>query len=315
MARTKRHRPNSKRPKAGPAKKRAPNLLTVLPRQGFLWHSRHGTRFVSNVLSRKIVWGARRYINLADPIQVVAQLARMFEAACAMLEQLGTGGGGGSGGGGVLSDPVAFWNAVAAGVPWMSILPGNVLRLFAFKVLSARAAAKSAVRYYAAIEDTATVGTLQAETRFTQAVDKYTGLISLGHTIYAPEEGHGGEGGGEGAVAATGRKRTLIADLYMPWWVHDPDNQGDEASTIAYRKLLSQLDGMGLEERAKVEGTYQPRADAYRNLVSEAQDGDAEGQDGNNGDEEKEDDEDEKGDDAEGEEAGGEDYDEMDLDA
>ena len=256
----KRKERNIKKRKAQQAEKRQnrkpiPRLMQILPTDGFRWYVPGGGPSMPSGSAGRIVRTMRRYIDVNDKKSVSIQLTRMFRDACEVLK-----------GDEIPESPAEFWDVAVAKIPWMAKLDGATLAAFALRILSTRAAVRPVVGYHLALGELDRAKEIWAQdSDLARAIAHYVNFLPFSHSLYLAERKDDDDdddaGGADGPPPEESRVRSVIQDLYTPWWNNDPDNQGDEESTVAYKQLVGQLGNMGIDATTATAITSQPTGD------------------------------------------------------
>lgn len=238
MARVKKPVPkHSARAPARGRRAQLPRLVDLLPKVAFRWQSKRGTNLLTNAMSRKIVENMNRFFKIGDSAKVGREIALVFENAHAAAKR-----------GNLPEDPVEFWENCAKLRAWSRKLDGVTYQLFAMKLVSARFAAQRREK----LDEAARQGVLAltgVQANVIRAIDQFIALQPVRYGFYIDL---GGDPIDPRTITPIDSTGIALPDNFIPWWVQDPDNEGDEESTIAYKRLLGKTGNLTLEDlRAK----------------------------------------------------------------
>ncbi|RYP74784.1 hypothetical protein DL769_003931 [Monosporascus sp. CRB-8-3] len=174
-----------------------PTLKSVLPSEGFEWQTLYGNKpILSNDLSRQITKAFNRLLPTFNEREISRAIIKMFQTATDNID------------GPITTTAEEFWGVVKGQVTWLRDLDEHTILLFSWAVSSARNVAHEHYTLELDLQDKTVEDYPMPTTETTRAV------TAFGLKLRATQSFE-------------------VMEKFLPSWIYDSHNQGDEASTKA----------------------------------------------------------------------------------
>ncbi|RYP18972.1 hypothetical protein DL765_003650 [Monosporascus sp. GIB2] len=172
-------------------------LIHNLPDDGFEWRSLYRQHFIiSNPVARQISKALKRLLPIFTVHEVSRAIMKMFKAATDNIN------------GPITSSPEQFWGVIKKQVAWLRELNEHTVLLFSWAVCSARNIAHE--RYTLEME----IQGKDIESHPMPTTETTRAVTDFGLKLRATQS-------------------LEVVDKFLPSWIYDSHNLGDEASTKA----------------------------------------------------------------------------------
>ncbi|RYP30640.1 hypothetical protein DL767_006140 [Monosporascus sp. MG133] len=200
-------------------------LVHNLPDDGFEWRSLYRQRpLLSNQVARQITKAMKRLLPIFTKHEVSRAIMKMFEAASNNIS------------GPITSSPEQFWGVVKGQVTWLRDLDEHTILLFSWAVCSARNVAHEHYTLELDLQGKTVEDYPMPTTETTRAVTDF-GL----------------------KLRAT--QSFEVMEKFLPSWIYDSHNQGDEASTQAAFEQSIEYVNQGLTMSGKARNSGEAEDD------------------------------------------------------